>query len=189
MAWGTQALSVSGLLSLYGGPSMIATYLTRLAVTWTGSLRRPREHVLSEVRLPLHIWPTDLDLYGHVNNGRYLTLMDFGRFEHGLRTGLLGVMWRTRALPLIGSGNVQFLRELKALQRCELTTQLVAWDAKRFLVEHRIERAGQLHARAVMKVVLKRRGKTVPLSDLLAELGVEEGSPVDLAELARDRGL
>ena len=34
------------------------------------------------------VWPTDLDVSLHMNNGRYLTLMDLGRLDLMLRTGV-----------------------------------------------------------------------------------------------------
>ena len=29
----------------------------------------------------MRVWPNDLDTNAHMNNGRYLTLMDLGRFD------------------------------------------------------------------------------------------------------------
>ena len=41
--------------------------------------------------LAFRVWPHDLDPSIHMNNGRYLTLMDLGRLDVMLRSGL----WRT----------------------------------------------------------------------------------------------
>src|SRR5687768_16441057 len=41
--------------------------------------RRMRMHDTSVLRF--HVWPGDLDFFGHMNNGRFLTLMDSGRFD------------------------------------------------------------------------------------------------------------
>ena len=169
---------------------MIADYVTRLAVIGASSVRRPRAHVLSEVRMPLRIWPTDIDLYGHMNNGRYLTLMDFGRYEHSMRTGLIRQLLRRRWLPVIAASNVEFLRELRVFQKVELTTQVVAWDAKWFFVEHRLEREGRVHARAAVKAVVKGKGRTVTPAEMLGAMGVTDLTPPrDPAALAREFGL
>ncbi len=34
------------------------------------------------------VWPTDLDIYAHMNNGVFLTILDLGRYDHGKRTGI-----------------------------------------------------------------------------------------------------
>lgn len=163
---------------------MLSTYLARMTVTSVASLARPSTDVLAPVHLPLHIWPSDLDVWGHVNNGRYLTLMDHGRLDHGLRTGLLGAMWRMRCRPVLGGASVRYRREVRAFERCTLVTQVVAWDARGLFYEHRLERRGELCARAVVRAVLKLgRGVLAP-ADLLEEVGVHTPSPIAPAALA-----
>ena len=42
-------------------------------------------------RIRLRTLPTDIDLLGHMNNGRYASLFDLGRFDLLTRTGI----WQT----------------------------------------------------------------------------------------------
>ncbi|MGA9520444.1 MAG: thioesterase family protein [Myxococcaceae bacterium] len=156
---------------------MLVSYLTRLSSTWVKGLGREKVPVLEEVRLPLQISPMDLDIYGHVNNGRYLTLMDFGRFAHTQRTGMLKVMLQRRWIPVLGSATVSYFRELKAFDRIELVTRLACWDEKWFFFEHRFERKGTVCALGAVKGVCKHRGRTVPPSELSAAVGYEGPSP------------
>ncbi len=60
--------------------------LLRLLLTarWRGRLGPLDESVLK-----LRVWPVDLDVNLHMNNGRYLSVMDLGRVDVILRTGLL----------------------------------------------------------------------------------------------------
>lgn len=162
---------------------MLGSYLARTTLTLAGSFTRPRVGALEEVRMPLRVWPTDLDTYGHVNNGRYLTLMDMGRLEWGLRTGLVPGMVKRRWAPVLGAASVEFRRELRAFQRCELVTRLVAWDAKWFFFEQRLEHAGQVAARALVRGVTKHGRRTVPPAEVLATVGVLSASPLSPAEL------
>ncbi len=96
---------------------MLASYVARLGLTTLGSLTRPHAGVLDDVRLPMHVWPGDIDTYGHVNNGRYLTLMDMGRLEWGLRTGIGREILKRRWSPVAGAATIRFRRELKAFWR------------------------------------------------------------------------
>jgi len=162
---------------------MLSNYLTRMAVTSVGSLARPNTHVLAEVDLPLRIWPSDLDIWGHVNNGRYLTLMDHGRLDHGLRTGLIPAMVKRRCRPLLGGVSVQYRREVRAFERCTLVTQLAAWDEKWLYYEQRLERRGELCARALVSAVLKEGRKTLPPAELFAQMAEQTTSPVAPAAL------
>jgi acyl-CoA thioesterase FadM len=156
---------------------MLASYLTRLSSTWVKGLGQEKVPVLEEIRLPLQISPMDLDIYGHVNNGRYLTLMDFGRFAHTQRTGMLKVMLQRRWIPVVGSATVYYLRELKAFDRVELVTRLACWDEKWFFFEHRFERKGEVCALGAVKGVCKHRGRTVPPAELAAAVGYSGASP------------
>jgi acyl-CoA thioesterase FadM len=156
---------------------MLASYLARLGATCVRSLRADTVHPLAEVRLPLRAWPVDVDTYLHVNNGRYLTLMDFGRFAHSMRTGLLSVMLRRRWRPILGAATVQFRRELLPFQRFEVVTRLVGWDEKWFYIDQRFERGGELLASGQVRGVLKQGRKTIPPAELLRAVGHEGPSP------------
>ena len=48
----------------------------RLLLAVLKALRAPRARLGETVELTLRVWPTDLDLNGHMNNGRYLTMVD-----------------------------------------------------------------------------------------------------------------
>lgn len=125
----------------------------------------------------MRIWPSDLDVYGHVNNGRYLTLMDFGRLAFILRTRLMPVFLRRRWTPVLGGATCHFLREMRAFERVELVTRIVCWDEKWFYFEQRFEQAGRTRAVGLTQVVLRKNGRTVPPQRALAVLGHHAPSP------------
>ncbi len=156
---------------------MLGSYLARLIVTSAGSALRGRAHPLDETRMRLFIWPTDVDIYGHMNNGRYLTLMDQGRFDYTLRTGLGRMMFQRRWVPKLGAASIRFKRELRPFQRCELVTRIVYWDSKWFYFEQRFESAEGVHSTAYVKGVLKKGRQTIPPDELFRSLGVEAAAP------------
>src|SRR6185503_3961101 len=58
------------------------SFLLRFFKVWILSFFGPKYSDLKhESNLSLRVWPNDLDLNIHVNNGRYLTLMDLGRMD------------------------------------------------------------------------------------------------------------
>lgn len=162
---------------------MLGSYLARLAVTMTGSLRRGDAHPLDALRVPMRVWPADIDVYLHVNNGRYLTLMDAGRWDHSLRTGLFAQAVKHRWKPVLGAATVKFRRELKPFEAFELVTQISCWDRKWVYLEQRFEKDGETFAWGAVKAVVKQGRKTVAPAEYLAAVGVETDSPLPGPEL------
>ena len=64
-----------------------------------------RVDLLATTRISLRVWPNDLDVNFHVNNGRYLALADIGRQSCELLSESLRAEERTRASQLPGIGD------------------------------------------------------------------------------------
>jgi acyl-CoA thioesterase FadM len=163
---------------------VLGSYLLRAITVGLGSVSRKGAHLLDEIRTPMRVWPTDVDTYGHLNNGRFLTLMDMGRFEHVLRTGLLRVAMQRRWAPVVGSATVRFRRELRTFAQFELVTCLRTWDEKWFYYEHRFEQAGTLCALAYIQGVAKKAGRTVAPQEMFSAVGYTERAPTPPETLA-----
>ena len=134
--------------------------------------------------MTFRVWPTDLDLSAHMNNGRYLTIMDLGRLDFMVRTGLWRPLLRHRWTPVASSIVVRFRRELLTFQKFRLETHLVAWAEASVVMEQVFifasgSRQGEVAARALFKGGLyDRRARTfVPVTRLMEELGVFAESP------------
>ena len=119
----------------------------------------------------MRVWLNDLDLFGHVNNGRYLTLMDLGRLHLAMRTGLLGVMRRRGWHAAASAVEIRFRRPLKFAQRYTLTTEIVDWDEAWFLFAQRFESAGKLVAEARVQAQFRHGRDRVPTAEALDAVG------------------
>lgn len=53
----------------------------RIAKLLTVSNFKPKLTVTDKSILNLRVWPGDADVFMELNNGRHLTMMDFGRFD------------------------------------------------------------------------------------------------------------
>jgi acyl-CoA thioesterase FadM len=142
----------------------------------TARLRGPLR-LLDESRLGLLVLPTDLDTNLHMNNGRYLSIMDLGRMDYVARVGLLRIVIRNRWMPLVGSATIRYRRSLQPFDRFELVTRTVCWDEKWVYMEQRFERRGELIAQAYVKVLFKAAGRTLRSREVLKALGQEQRSP------------
>ena len=138
---------------------------------------RTRLGVIQEGRMRLRCWPNDLDTNMHMNNGRYLTIMDLGRLDLILRTGLLPVMKKRKWFPVVASAKISFRRSINAFETFELTTQVIGWDDKWLYMEHRMERGGKVMARAFVKGVFLGPDGKVPMAELVGAMGHDGPSP------------
>jgi len=122
--------------------------------------------------------PTDIDILRHMNNGRYLSLFDLGRWDLLTRTGLLAAMSRNGWYAVVAAETITFRRSLELWQRFELETRLLGHDDRAVYLEHRAIVDGEIYARAIIRArILRRTGGTVPHDELFAAVGRPEGLP------------
>jgi acyl-CoA thioesterase FadM len=138
---------------------------------------RQRVDVLATTRLRLRAWPTDLDLNGHVNNGRYLMLADLARIDWFLRTGVMRTALRQRVRPLVGDAMAKFRRDLRLFQSFEIHSRLLGWDERWGFLEHRFIRDGRVIAVVAIRGMF--RGPNGPLepAQLLGSMNSPTASP------------
>ena len=59
----------------------------------------------------LRVWPNDIDMNIHLNNGRFLSLMDLGRTRLSIRTGLFSMAKKKGwGLGVVGGINIIYLK-------------------------------------------------------------------------------
>lgn len=151
--------------------------LFRMAVTLLTARFRPRLGPLDESVLRFRVMPNDIDINRHMNNGRYLTMMDLGRGDLISRNGILGVILKQHWYPLVGSASVRFLRSLDPFQVYELRTRLLCWDEKWFYIEHRFQRGQDLVAVAWIQGLFRGKNGNVTPREVLERTGVQIESP------------
>lgn len=82
------------------------------------------------------VWVNDIDAFGHMNNGRYMQIMDAARVEWMVRCGVGAAMWRHRWGAIVGGGMMRYRHSLHVVQRYCVRTRLIFWDARWFYLEH-----------------------------------------------------
>lgn len=139
---------------------------------------RPKLELFEEARTPFRVWPLDLDLNGHLNNGRYLTLMDLARIDMMLRNGWARDLRRARMFPVVAGQTIRYRKSLNPFQRFEIVSDIVGWDERAFFVQQRFVARGEVVAQAVIRGVFLQRGKgRVTTAEVMAAAGVEAESP------------
>ena len=165
-------------------------WLRLLWLLITARRRQPLALPEGTSQLQFRVWPHDLDLSAHMNNGRYLTLMDQGRLDVMLRSGLWRAVLRNKWTPIASAITIRFQRELRPFQKFRLETRLLCWDASLVVIEQTFvidggTRDGQTAARALFKGGLYDRSKRafIPIATLMQTIGVYAESPSPTPEV------
>lgn len=149
----------------------------RLIAALIRARRAPRLDPRAEFRIKLRIFPNDLDSNLHLNNGRYLTLFDVGRFDLVMRSGLWSVMRKHKWYPVLSGAAIRFKASLAAFESVDLCTRLVYWDDKWIYIEHRLERGGRVCAKGLVKGIFRGPEGNVPVARLLEGMGLSGEAP------------
>lgn len=131
------------------------------------SLRCPSIGVFGESRISFRVWPTDLDINWHMNNGRYLTLMDLGRTHFMSQLRLLWKLPSLKWYPVVGAVRIEFMRSLNPFQKFDIVTRLLSWDGKWFYLEQRFESDGKTMARAVLRALFLGSGRRIEPEEII----------------------
>lgn len=128
-------------------------------------------------RLRLRVWPGDIDMNLHMNNGRYFSIADLGRLDLGLRNRVwlraLKRGWR----PMAGDSNARFSMSLQPFRAYELQTRTLGWDRKWIFCEHRFVRGERVCALVVVRYLFVSRRGAVPPAKVMALSGSEVQTP------------
>lgn len=149
----------------------------RLFLVITESFFRKRLHPLSESVLHLRVLPNDLDLNFHMNNGRFLSLMDLGRIDLLIRTDLAGALLRHRWIPLVGAVNIRYKMSLLPFQKYRLHTKVIGWDEKWFYIEQRFEKNNRTIAVGLVKALFRGEHRNITPEQCLKLIKVNIDPP------------
>lgn len=122
----------------------------------------------------MRVMPNDLDANIHLNNGRYLSIMDLGRTRMSIRSGLFKkareLGW---GLGVVGGVNITYFKSLGLFQKFTLTTKLAGHHNGWVYLEQRFESKGKLSAAALVKVAFLKKGKKLDVKEMTEGLSVD----------------
>lgn len=149
----------------------------RLIRVGFGLIAAPRVELLATTRVSLRVWPNDLDLNFHVNNGRYLALADIGRAHWFVMTGVLAVARQENAFPVVGDAIAKFRRDLKSFEKFEIRTRLMGWNHRWGFIEHRFVRNDRVIGLVAVRGIFKGPDGPLDPAVLLTGLAHDHPSP------------
>jgi acyl-CoA thioesterase FadM len=158
-----------------------------MRMLWLWVMNKFREQLdipTESSELNFRVLPHDLDLNMHMNNGRYLTIMDLGRMDLMMRSGMFGKIRENGWMPVLGSANIRYRLPLNPFQKYTLETKLCGWNDKWFYIEQKFviaagKKQGAVAAYALVKgaFVDPHKGKAEPVTKVMNAIGHEGDSP------------
>lgn len=149
----------------------------RLLWTWLRASFKPRIRPGDTIELKLRVWPSDLDVNGHMNNGRYMTIADLALVEYFTRSGFLKLALSRGWKPMLGGGIISFRRGLKPFAMYTLRFTVECWDERWNYTRFEFVRGGEVMAVGHCKGAAVAGRRIVESREVYTALGFDPVSP------------
>lgn len=145
-----------------------------LRIFYTVQRAKSRHKVgLHEVSvLPMSVHLLDLDIYAEMNNARYLNVMEMGRWDLSIRTGLMKVIKKNNWGFTVAGCSIRYRKRLTAFQKFEVHTGIAGIDERWFFMEQNIFRDGVQHTGALFRTAIISNRGLVPTKKVFEEMGM-----------------
>jgi acyl-CoA thioesterase FadM len=149
----------------------------RFLKVWLQAGFGERLNVSDESLLKLRVMPGDIDFYPELNNGRHLTMMDLGRIDLAIRTGLMRVLFKKRWGLMVGGASVRYRHRLRFFGKYNLRTKFVGHDPLWLYFHQKTEQDGQICSAALIRGAITSREGIVPIKEVFEAIGVPKWEP------------
>jgi len=130
------------------------------------------------IELTLRVWPSDLDINGHMNNGRYMTITDLALIEYFSRAGFFKIALRKGWRPMLGGSIISYRRSLKPFAVYRLRFTMNCWDARWSYMTFEFQKDGKTMAQGHSKGAIVGSKGIVSSTDTFGAMGLDPVSPV-----------
>lgn len=130
-------------------------------------------------RSTFRVWPTDLDILRHMNNGKYLSIMDIGRFDLMQRNGIWDLFRREDWYPVVVGQTISYRKSLNPWKKFTIESRIIGFDEQATYMEQRFVRPSasgepEVYARAWVRArILRRSGGVVPIAEIIEKSGAD----------------
>ena len=110
------------------------------------------------------VWPTDLDIFNHMNNGKFLSLFDLSRLDLALRSGAWQHWSKLGWYPVVVAETITFRKSLTPWQKFDMESKVIGWDDQAFYFDQRMVVDGEIFTQGIVRVrfLKKARGILTP---------------------------
>jgi len=149
----------------------------RLILTWLKAKFKSPIRLGDTIEMSMRVWPNDVDVNGHMNNGRYLTITDLAVFEYFSRAGFVGVAIRNGWRPMLGGAMISFRHGLRPFGKYVLRMTMTCWDERWSYMRFEFLQDGKVMAMGHAKGAIVGRKGIISTAETRAALGADLTSP------------
>jgi acyl-CoA thioesterase FadM len=149
----------------------------RLIITFLHARWRPRLTMSDLIELRFRVWPNDLDANGHMNNGRFMTILDLGIVDAVVRSGFLKAITSLGGHLMAGGALITFRKSLQPFARYTLRMRYLGCDLHWHVFAFEFVRAdGAVAAKGLLKGTgVRKRDGLIGRDELWARYGELHG--------------
>lgn len=137
-------------------------------------LKKKASSAYEVVSLPLRVMPWDCDLNFHINNGRYLSIMDVARVQLYLATGIVPLLMKHQWSPVVTSSHLLYRRSVNIFERYDLSSQFIGRTDKFLIVEHRFNVKGKTAVLSYVALAFRDKQGVVASDRLVEAFGLQQ---------------
>jgi acyl-CoA thioesterase FadM len=149
----------------------------RLFWIWLRARFRSPIQMGDTIGLIMRVWPNDLDINGHMNNGRYMTITDLALIEYFTRAGFVKVALRKGWRPMLGGSIISYRRALKPFAVYTLRFSMICWNARWNYMAFEFLQDGRTMAHGHSKGAIVGSEGFVSSADARNAMGLNPASP------------
>jgi acyl-CoA thioesterase FadM len=149
----------------------------RLFWRWLRARAQPPIRMGDTIELNMRVWPQDLDINGHMNNGRYLTITDLALIEYLTRAGFIKLALRKGWRPMLGGSIISYRRALKPFAVYTLRFSMICWDERWNYMAFEFLQDGKTMAHGHSKGAIVGSKGIVSSADARDAMGLDPASP------------
>ncbi len=138
--------------------------------------RSTKNDVLSVGRVNGIVLPSDIDMWWHMNNSKYLREMDFGRLKFLSVKHIRMILSRLKGRLALSAISIRYRRSLLLWQRFTIETKILCWKNDGLYLEQRFVGDSDKFIYTIAQIKMVVRGEGVNV-DVVMENIVGESFP------------
>lgn len=108
----------------------------------------------------------DIDPFMEMNNGRYLTIMDVGRINHGFCTGFNDDVIKHRLGFTVVGTSIKYRYRLPLWRKFKMTSTIIGIDTKWFYWHHEFYSDDRITTAAIVRTGVLYKSKLIKIDEL-----------------------
>ena len=116
---------------------------------------------------------SDIDINLHMNNGRYLSMMDLGRYDLLLKSKSLFKAMKKGLYPVVVSEGIRFKKSLEPFQRYQIRTEFEGLTERDFFIRQTFLVKDKVYAIGLIKGRFLKKGRSISTHQFIEEMGLE----------------